>query len=73
MLERVLMEAALFILVGLGGFLYSVGKWVAISFGPLQCAELFRGLILSMTAMAIGLQTAFIVCRCDELSVGRPL
>jgi hypothetical protein len=59
-LERVLIGAALLILVGLGGLLYSVGKWVSVGFGPLQYEQLLRVLILSMTVMAIGLQAAFI-------------
>jgi glycosyltransferase involved in cell wall biosynthesis len=59
-LERVLIGAALLILGGLGGFLYAVGKWVSVGLGPLQYEELLRGLILSMTIMAIGLQAAFI-------------
>jgi Glycosyl transferase family 2 len=58
-LERALVGAALLILVGLAGLLYSVGKWASVGFGPLQYAELLRGLILSMTVMAIGLQAAF--------------
>jgi hypothetical protein len=58
-LERVLVGAALLILVGLAGLLYSVGKWASVGFGPLQYAELLRGLILSMTVMAIGVQAAF--------------
>ena len=59
-LERVLIGAALLILIGLGGFLYSVDRWASVGFGPLEYAGLLRGLILSMTVIAIGLQTVFI-------------
>lgn len=59
-LERVLIVAGVFFLTGAVGFLWSVGQWASVSFGPLEYSSLLRVLILSMTTMAIGVQAAFI-------------
>jgi glycosyltransferase involved in cell wall biosynthesis len=58
-LERILIPAALLVVLGLGGISYSVFQWAAADFGPLPYAELVRMLIVSSTALALGLQIAF--------------
>ncbi len=59
-LERMLIGAAVLFVIGLSGLLSSVAQWVAAGFGPLEYSSLLRVLILSMTALAIGIQTAFV-------------
>jgi hypothetical protein len=54
--ERVLIAAGIIFLVGLGGLLWSVLQWASVGFGPLEYSLLLRLLIVSVTAMAIGLQ-----------------
>ncbi len=58
-LERVLALAAIIFLLGLTGFLDCVLLWAARDFGPLSYSVIIRKLILSMTAIAMGVQLAF--------------
>ena len=59
-LERVLMVAGICVAAGLAGLAWSVFYWAATGFGPLEYSRLLRILILSMTTMAIGIQSAFV-------------
>jgi len=58
-LERVLIVAALFLITGLSGFVYCISNWVSAHLGPLEYGSLVRILMLSGTAVAIGVQLAF--------------
>ena len=58
-LERVLIVACVFLVLGFVGFLWCVSVWAASGFGPLQYAALLRILVLSLTAIAAGIQLAF--------------
>ncbi len=58
-LERVLVGSAVMFLCGLAGFLDCILQWVAVDFGPLGYSSIIRKLILSMTAIAMGVQLAF--------------
>ncbi len=57
-LERVLIPAAVITLSGLSGLVWCFLQWVSTGFGPLEYAALLRTLILSLTAVAGGLQMA---------------
>lgn len=57
-LERVLVVAAVLVCGGLAGFVWCVGQWASVGFGPLQYSQILRVLILSLTALAIGIQLA---------------
>lgn len=62
-LERVLVGAAVILLAGIGGLIWSVAQWASAGFGPLEYGELLRVLTLSMTGIAIAFQlvlTAFL-------------
>jgi hypothetical protein len=58
-LERVLLVAAALFFVGLAGLLWCAWRWASVGFGPLEYASLLRVLMLSLTAMAAGVQLAF--------------
>ncbi len=58
-LERVLVVAAVIFLAGLAGFLDCILQWAAVDFGALSYSSIIRKLILSMTAIAMGVQLAF--------------
>lgn len=57
-LERILVPAAVLVVVGLSGFLWCASQWASTGFGPLEYSVLLRTLILSLTSLAIGLQLA---------------
>lgn len=57
---RVLVGAGLISLCGAGGVLWCVLQWVSVGFGPLEYAFLLRFLLLSVTVLAIGIQTALV-------------
>jgi len=57
-LERLLILGGICTMLGITGFLWSIGQWAAADFGPLTYAGLLRGLMLSMTAIAVGMQLA---------------
>lgn len=62
-LERVLVVGGVLACVGFGGFVWCVRQWAAVDFGPLHYSQMLRVLILSLTAIAIGIQlvlTAFL-------------
>ena len=62
-LERVRIGAAVILLTGIGGLIWSIAQWVSAGFGPLEYGELLRVLTLSMTGIAIAFQlvlTAFL-------------
>jgi glycosyltransferase involved in cell wall biosynthesis len=59
-LERMLMVSGVFVAVGLAGFLWSFSVWASTGFGPLGYDSLVRYLVISMTAIAIGIQGIFI-------------
>jgi glycosyltransferase involved in cell wall biosynthesis len=40
------------------GFIWCIGQWASVGFGPLEYAAMFRILIISLTAIAIGFQLA---------------
>lgn len=58
-LERMVVGGALIAIVGLIGFLRCFGLWASTGFGPLEYASMLRLLILSLTAIAIGVQLVF--------------
>ncbi|MGD9923124.1 MAG: glycosyltransferase family 2 protein [Pseudorhodoplanes sp.] len=57
-LERVLLAGAFIAFFGICGFFWCLAQWVSVGFGPLQYAQMLRILILSMTALSLGLQLA---------------
>ena len=57
-LERVLLAAAIIALCGVAGVIACVVQWASTNFGPLEYSEMLRILILSLTAIAIGIQLA---------------
>jgi glycosyltransferase involved in cell wall biosynthesis len=57
-LERLLVIGGILVVLGLAGFLWCVAHWASSGFGPLTYADMLRVLILSLTAMAIGIQLA---------------
>lgn len=57
-LERILVGSAVFIIAGLIGLLSCFVQWASNGFGPLEYTSLLRVLILSMTAITIGIQSA---------------
>ena len=58
-LERLLVVALATVLVGLAGVVSCVLEWRSAGFGPLQYAAMLRFLMLSLTAVAAGMQLAF--------------
>ena len=57
-LERVLVAAVIIALCGVAGVIACVAQWASTDFGPLEYTKLLRLLILSLTAIAIGMQLA---------------
>jgi glycosyltransferase involved in cell wall biosynthesis len=57
-LERILIGSAVVALSGLVGVISCVLQWASTGFGPLEYSALLRILILSLTAIAIGVQLA---------------
>src|SRR5262249_21280765 len=58
-LERGLIVAGLVVGAGLIGVLWAVATWAARDFGPLTDPRIVRVLMLSMTAIAAGVQLTF--------------
>lgn len=57
-LERMLVGAALVIIFGLGGLIWCTAQWASTGFGGLEYSAMLRLLVLSLTAIAIGIQIA---------------
>jgi glycosyltransferase involved in cell wall biosynthesis len=57
-LNRILIIAVLLVALGFGGLLWCAARWASIGFGSLEYSSLLRTLVLSMTAMAVGVQMA---------------
>jgi glycosyltransferase involved in cell wall biosynthesis len=59
-LNRILIASAIFFLSGVAGVILCILQWASTGFGPLQLeySSLLRILILSLTAIAIGVQLA---------------
>jgi glycosyltransferase involved in cell wall biosynthesis len=57
-LDRVLIVAAVIAVSGFGGLLWCTLQWASTGFGALEYASLLRILILSLTAIAVGVQLA---------------
>ena len=57
-LNRILIASAVVALSGLVGVILCIVQWASTGFGPLEYSALLRGLILSLTAIAIGVQLA---------------
>lgn len=57
--ERGLILAALLVVSGTLGFVWSIAKWVSVDFGPLEFPVVLRVLIVSLTGIAVGVQLAF--------------
>lgn len=55
-LERILLVAALLMLVGIVSLLWGVGEWAERGFGPLNVSSTMRAVILAMTALVSGFQ-----------------
>ena len=45
--------------LGLAGLVWCTWSWASTGFGPLEYASLLRVLVLSLTAVAAGVQLAF--------------
>ena len=58
-LELAFFVGLLLLLLGLGGFGHALWVWSDKSFGDLRPSELFRPIVLSLLAAAIGMQTIF--------------
>jgi len=69
-LERVLIVAWLFLVIGLAGVSYSIIHWAANGFGPPQYDYLFRILIISCTLAALALQIVFTAFLAALLAMG---
>jgi glycosyltransferase involved in cell wall biosynthesis len=57
-LERMLIGAAIIAILGLGGLIWCTLIWASTGFGPLEYSALLRILVLSLTAIAVGIQLA---------------
>ncbi|MCR9136750.1 MAG: glycosyltransferase family 2 protein [Alphaproteobacteria bacterium] len=57
---RVLVGSSLISLCGAGGIVWCVLQWASVGFGPLEYAFLLRVLLLSVTVLAIGIQSVLI-------------
>jgi hypothetical protein len=55
-LNRILIAAAVVTLGGLAGVIFCILQWASTGFGPLEYSALLRILIISLTAIAIGIQ-----------------
>lgn len=68
-LERMLMAGGLAMLLGLGGVAWCVGIWASTGFGALEYASLIRTLLLSVTAIAVGVQLVFTGFLCAVVTI----
>jgi glycosyltransferase involved in cell wall biosynthesis len=57
-LERVLIGAAIIAVGGFGGLIWCTLQWASTGFGALEYSSMLRILILSLTAVAVGVQLA---------------
>ena len=57
-LETILQASAVVFLAGLGGALWSVERWAELGFGPIQFYGVLRLLAISLTGIAVAVQTA---------------
>jgi len=57
--ERGLILAGVATTLGVAGMIWSLAKWAAVDFGPLESPAVTRVLVLSLTAIASGIQVAF--------------
>jgi glycosyltransferase involved in cell wall biosynthesis len=57
--ERGLIAAALLVLLGMVGVAWSLFTWASVDFGALKYSAVLRVLIISLTAIAIGIQLGF--------------
>ncbi len=57
-LNRILIGSAIIALAGVAGVVICILQWASTGFGPLEYSALLRILILSLTAIAIGVQLA---------------
>jgi glycosyltransferase involved in cell wall biosynthesis len=57
-LERMLVGGAIIALLGTAGLLFCTLRWAATGFGGLEYSTLLRVLVMSLTAIAIGIQLA---------------
>jgi hypothetical protein len=55
-LERGLLLAALLVVSGLAGLIWSFVTWASVDFGLLEYPKVMRVLVISITGIAIGLQ-----------------
>jgi hypothetical protein len=58
-MERLLIAGLAFVLLGVAGVIWCTAIWVSTGFGPLEYAALLRVLMLSLTAIAAGIQLGF--------------
>jgi hypothetical protein len=56
--DKVLVGAAIITMLGLSGLVWCTLQWVSTGFGPLEYSALLRILVISLTAIAIGIQLA---------------
>ena len=54
-----LLAALVLLVLGVAGLAWCIEVWAAVHFGPLQYATVLRVLMLSLTAIAAGIQLAF--------------
>jgi glycosyltransferase involved in cell wall biosynthesis len=57
-LDKVLVGAAIITMLGLSGLIWCTLQWASTGFGPLEYSALLRILVISLTAIAIGIQLA---------------
>jgi len=57
-LDKVLVGAAIITILGLSGLIWCTLQWASTGFGPLEYSALLRILVVSLTAIAIGIQLA---------------
>lgn len=58
--ERIILAALIVGLLGIAGLFWSFSTWASTGFGPLEYPALLRFFILSMTFVAISVQSAFL-------------
>jgi glycosyltransferase involved in cell wall biosynthesis len=58
-LERLLIVALGLVLLGFAGLAWCISLWASTDFGPLEHAPLLRSVMLSLTAIAAGIQLIF--------------
>jgi len=58
-LERVLISSLVLVLAGSAGVLWAFVGWAATGFAAMEYSSALRALVLSMTALAIGVQISF--------------